>query len=184
MLHIDDIKLVRRLKRNDESALELIIHTYTGYVSAVISNQLGSFSDISLVEELVSDVFFELWRRREGLRTFHLRGWLGATARNKARSFLRIKRIDCVSTDEDIILVSEDNAFDSLAQKEQSRVINSALEKIGEAEREVIVRYYYYNQSVRCISGETGTNIETVKSRLRRGREKLKRLFEEGGYFS
>lgn len=59
-MYIDDTTAVRRLKRDDEAAPELIIRSYSVYVSAVISNQLGGMSDISLVEELASDVFFEL----------------------------------------------------------------------------------------------------------------------------
>lgn len=97
---------------------------------------------------------------------------------------MRSERIDCVSADEDCILASEDNVFDKAEKEEQNEIIRSALNQIGKAERETVVRYYYYNQSVRGISEETETNIETVKSRLRRGRDKLKKLFEEGGYFS
>ena len=49
-----------------------------------------------------------------------------------------------------------------------------AVEEMGEPEREIFLRYYYYAQSVREISQEMRMNESTVKTRLRRGRMRLK----------
>lgn len=58
-----------------------------------------------------------------------------------------------------------------------------AIQKLEENEQDIIIRYYYYNQSTKQISDETGINLETVKSKLRRSRKKLKDIFDKGGYF-
>ncbi len=180
---MNDRKLIQQLKRGDEKALELIIKTYTAYVSTVIANQLGGFCDAAVIEELTSDVFFSLWQNRLKLNSFQLRGWLGATGRNKAKNYMRAQKYTCEELEEDSIICSEDNMFDKLEREEQNRVIFSALHKIKAEEREVLIRYYFYNQTVRQISGETDVNPETVKSRLARGRKKLKDILDEGGYF-
>ena len=180
---MEEKKLVKLLKRGDEKALELIIEKYTGYVSTVIANQLGGFSDMPAIEELTSDVFFELWRRRLELVTFHLRGWLGTTARNKAKNYARLQNIVCENFDEDCIDFSDDSLFDKLEQAEKRNVLISALALMKAEEREVIVRYYYYNQSTAVISKEIKAKKETVKSRLKRSREKLKSILSKGGYF-
>lgn len=180
---MEEKKLVKLLKKGDERALELIIEKYTGYVSTVIANQLGGFNDMQAIEELISDVFFELWRRRLELVTFHLRGWLGTTARNRAKNYARTQNIICENFYEDLIDCSDDNLFDKLEQEEKRNVLISALALMKEEEREIIVRYYFYNQSTSVISKEIKANSETVKSRLRRSREKLKNILSEGGYF-
>ena len=172
------------LKRSDEKALEIIITTYTGYVSTVIANQLGGFCNTEVIEELTSDVFFSLWQNRLKLTSYHLRGWLGTTARNRAKSYLRTLSMPCEELDEDSILCSEDSPFFSLEQQEQRKVIQKALSKIRPEESEIIIRYYYYNQTVRKIAEELKLNHETTKSRLQRGRMKLKSILEKGGYFS
>ena len=41
-------------------------------------------------------------------------------------------------------------------------------------DKEIFLRFYYYYQSLEAISLEMGINLSSVKSRLRRGREKLK----------
>lgn len=176
-----DQKLIKSLKEGDEIAYKKIIDTYGNYVSTVIANQIRDFNNISVIEEVASDVFYELWKRKDNLKTFHLRGWLSATARNKAKNYLRSQKISFECLDEDFIIVSDNCVFDELEKKEQAEIINQALATLKENEREIIVRYYYYNQIVSQISKETKTNIETVKSLLRRSREKLKIFLEKGG---
>lgn len=177
-------EIINLLKRGDEEALEIIIKTYTGYVATVIINQLGGLYNLSTVEELTSDVFFELWRSRLKLKSTRLRGWLGTTARNKTKNYMRSQKIICEELDEDCIAVSECNLFDRLDEQEQNDVINAALSEMKPQEKEIIIRYYFYNQTLRQISEETETNLETAKSRLKRSREKFKKNLENGGYFS
>ncbi len=180
---MDDEKLVKLLKEENEKALKRIIFAYTPYVSAVIANQIGNFKNISVIEELCSDVFAELWRKKGELKTYHLRGWLGATARNMAKNYIRSQKMIFESLEEDFVVLDENSVYEQAEADEQRAVLNQALSNLKENEREIIIRYYYYNQTVSRISAETGTNIETVKSRLRRGREKLKKTLEKGGYF-
>ena len=58
----DDKTILRRLKRGDAAALEAAVRQYSGYVTAVIGNQLGPCAAAEDIEELASDVFVALWR--------------------------------------------------------------------------------------------------------------------------
>ena len=180
---MNDKKQVRLLKRGDEKALEEIILTYTNYVATVIINQLKGLYDTETVEELTSDVFFSLWKNRHTIASDNLKSWLGSTARNKAKNYIRSKHIVFEELLEDTIICSEDNVFDTLETKEQAEIVKMAIQKLEENEQDIIIRYYYYNQSTKQISDETGINLETVKSKLRRSRKKLKDIFDKGGYF-
>lgn len=181
---IDDRRLLGRLASGDEGAFREIVEVYSKYVSTVIANQLRDFSSVTVIGELSADVFFELWRSREGLTTSHLRGWLATVSRNKAKNYIRSQRLQFESLDdsiaENIIDLSDD--FSKLEKEEQAAEIASALKKLRRPEREVLLRYYYYNQTVGMISEETGTNLATVKPRLQRGRDKLKEILEKGGF--
>ena len=83
---------------------------------------------------------------------------------------------------EDLILVSGDTAQRALEQKERRRWIRQTLKELGPPDSEIFLRYYYYEQPVRDIAEELGLKPEAVKTRLRRGREKLRTLMEKGGY--
>ena len=177
-----DKKLAQMLLQNDTAALSQIIDKYTNYVATVIHNQLGVFSSQEDVEELTANAFVSLWENRSQLKTTHLRGWLAATARNEARRHLREKKLLAVSQ-EDVVLVTGDTAQRLAEAHERTRIIKKALFDLGWPDREIFLRYYYYDQKVSEIADEMDMNVETVKSRLRRGREKLKTLIGEGDIY-
>ena len=180
---MNDWKQLRLLQRGDETALEQIILTYTNYVGTVIANQLGGFYDMQIVEELSSDVFFSLWKNCHKITTFNLKSWLGSTAKKKKKNYIRAQHIVFEEISEDTIICSEDNVFDRLEAEEKTKILRSAIRKLNKTERNILIRYYYYNQSTKQISEETGINIETVKSKLNRSRKKLKDILNIGGYF-
>ena len=169
----DDKTILRRLKRGDAAALEAAVRQYSGYVSAVIGNQLGPCAAAEDIEELASDVFVALWRAPQPLRTEHLRGWLGKVARNQAISFLRRQHLQLVR-DEDCILVDDRDAQKLLEAKERSALLNAALAALTPEDREIFLRRYYYGDSVRRLSGLFGLTENTVKSRLFRLRAGLR----------
>ena len=175
----DDKTILRRLKRGDAAALEAAVRQYSGYVSAVIGNQLGPCAAAEDIEELASDVFVALWRAPQPLRTEHLRGWLGKVARNQAISFLRRQHLQLVR-DEDCILVDDRDAQKLLEAKERSALLNAALAALTPEDREIFLRRYYYNQTAGQIAEALHMNPSTVRSRLLRGRQALRTELQKG----
>ena len=66
-------------------------------------------------------------------------------------------------------------------RRERDEAVRSAVEELDPADRELFLRFYYLGQTVEEIAAVTGRNPSTLKSRLRRGREKLKRDLTEKG---
>lgn len=178
---IDERKIIRLMKKGDLAALEAAIEIYSPYVAAVVKYQLGSFASQEDVEELSADTFEILWQKRETLKTVHLRGFLGVIARNRARDHLRKQVLPTLPL-EDYLAIRDDKAQQLLEQSEQRRVIEEALQLLTAEDREIFLRYYYYNQRTEEIASQMLLNHNTVKSRLKRGREKLKLILTEGGY--
>ena len=173
--------LLQRLRNNETGALEEIIDGYSPYVFSVLSRRLGFFHAPEDLEELASDVFFSLWRHRKRLRSSHLRGWLSRVAENAAKDFLRRQRLNTVSA-EDCLTLS-DSAAEALADTALRRqVLSQAMNRLDPESREIFQRYYYQSCTVDQIAGSMDLNPSTVKSRLRRGRQKLKDVLTEGGF--
>ena len=178
-----DQELLAALRAGESAALETVISQYTAYVTAVIENQLGRNAARADIEELCADVFYILWQWRTRLKSDRLRGWLGTTARNIARDFLRKHRLYTVAA-EDYLTVSYDSAQQLLEQAERHAVIQASLLELEPDNREIFLRYYFYNQSVSEISAILGLTPTAVKSRLLRGRKKLKEILLKGGFLS
>jgi RNA polymerase sigma-70 factor (ECF subfamily) len=55
------------------------------------------------------------------------------------------------------------------------------LDSLPDQEREIFLRYYYYAQTVKEISVKMALNESTIKTKLRRGRIKLKEILTREG---
>ena len=74
------------------------------------------------------------------------------------------------------------NVSQKIEDKLISEELRKALEDIGEPDKEIIIRHYYYYQSSTVISEKMQMNSETVKSRIKRAKEKLKKILVERGF--
>lgn len=171
----DDRLLLEKLRRRDQQGLEEAISRYGGYVAAVVRRTLGPFGAEQDGEELVSDVFVTLWQKAESLRDdSSLKNWLGVVARNGA-----LKRLGRIRLEEPL----EDNLCfsrtDPAEEAEQRVLVRRAVNSLGRVDREILIRHYFWYETVEQIARETGMNPSTVKTRLRRGREKLRKKLEK-----
>lgn len=164
---------LRQIRRGSQEALLWFIDRYGAYVSAIIRGIIGQTLAESDVEEIASDVFFALWNNAEKVCSGAARPWLSTVARNAARDRLR-RAVPEQPLPEDAVIVDDRTPETALTEKEQTARVQLALLSLEPVDREVFLRFYYYCQRIGDISREMGLNESTVKSKLRRGREKLK----------
>ena len=74
-----------RLKQHDETALEVIINTYTPYVSTIIYNVTKGSLSVADMEEVSADVFITLWKNSQKVNDETLKGYLAAIAKSRAK---------------------------------------------------------------------------------------------------
>ena len=166
-------KALRELKQGSEDALCWFIDRYTPYVSTIIYNVIGSSMDQADIEEVTSDVFLAFWHTAQKVRTNAVRGYLGSIARNKAKNKLRSLGCD-LPLEEDILVTDGITPEGTLEQKELREVLQRAVLAMHQPDRDIFLRYYYYYQSIEQISREMDLNPANVKTRLHRGRQRLK----------
>lgn len=168
--------ILRRLRDRDPSGLEALMDRYLPYVSAVVWNILRDCMTPEDGEEVASDVFYAAWEQADELKPDHVKGWLGAVARNKAKNKLR-QRGRTLPLEEDLLdLPGPDDPAGELERAEERARVRRAVFSLPDPDREIFLRHYYYAQSVKEISDALGLNESTVKTKLRRGRFKLKEL--------
>jgi len=177
---LDERKAVMALKHGNTDALEWLIGRYAGYVNTVVYNIIGHAMTVPDVEEVVSDVFLALWDNSDKVTEHKLKAYLGSISCNKAKNKLRELTID-VPFEDDFILISDSTPESSLIDTEQRAVVKKAIFSLGHTDREIFLRHYYYYQGVVQIAEEMDMNVSTVKTRLARGRQKLKDTLNDGG---
>lgn len=80
----------------------------------------------------------------------------------------------------DDVVISDDTDVSAQAeQAELAGIVQEMLAQLPEQDRELLLRFYFYRQSVREIAGEMHMKESTVKTRMYRSRKKLRQLFTE-----
>ena len=172
--------MLRKIRAGDPAGLEGLMAAYLPYVSVIVWNILRGAMPPEDGEEVVSDVFLAAWDQAADLRAGHVKGWLGAVARNKARNKLR-QAGKTLPLEENLLeLPDPSDPTEGLTREEERVQVRQAVEALSEADREIFLRHYYYAQTVREIAEAMELKEPTVKTRLRRGREKLKAMLMKG----
>lgn len=172
--------LILRLKAGDRQALEALIDRYTHYCGAVAARALGPCPSREDLEEVAADAFLALWRGREGLDPDRpLRPWLAVTARNLALDRLRARR----ETQElSPRLPDSRPGPEELAERQALHdQLRRLVEGLEEPDRTLFLRYYYEEEPLYQVASRLGMNLSTAKTRLARGRKRLKQALTGPG---
>ena len=169
----DEIKLLLRLKNKERNAIDEAIEVYTPYLSTVLYNMAGNRLPKEDIEEIISDVFVMLWKNAKliDLKKGTIRSYIAAAARNFALKKLN-KQTDYTCLD-DIEIPDEASMTEANAE---NHIIWDAVMRLGEPDNEIFVRYYKFDEKLKDIAKATGLNISTIKTKLSRGKRKLKRM--------
>jgi RNA polymerase sigma-70 factor (ECF subfamily) len=140
-------------------------------------------SDEQVAKDLISEVFFDVWRQAskfEGRSSVST--WLLAITRFKAFSALR--RQKDVELDEEAANAIEDSSDDpemAVQKKDTGNVVRRCLNALTPEHREVIDLVYYHEKSVEEAAEIVGIPENTVKTRLFSARKKLAELLKAAG---
>jgi RNA polymerase sigma-70 factor (ECF subfamily) len=180
MQSTSDEVLIGRIATGDRLAMQVLFARHHVRVYRFV---LRLVRDESVAEDLISDVFLDVWRqagRFEGRS--QVSTWLLAIARFKALSALR-RRSD-EELDDETAGAIEDPSDDPevvLDKKDKSAAIRKCLEKLSAEHREIIDLVYYHEKSVEEVAKIVGIPENTVKTRMFYARKRLAELLKAAG---
>ena len=177
----NDVDLIQRVLDGDQSAFTALVNKYQKSVHALVWRKIGDFH---IAEEITQDVFLKVYKRLSTLKRPELfRGWLYVIATRDCVSWLRkkelpTKSLDAMSTvelEEVCYAQYEANRGDEARIEHQREFVKRLLQKLPESERTVVTLYYLAEMKSEDISRFLGVSSNTVRSRLRRARERLEK---------
>ncbi|MFV0296535.1 MAG: sigma-70 family RNA polymerase sigma factor [Hyphomicrobiaceae bacterium] len=176
----NDATLIGRIAKFDQLALRTLIARHQIRLFRFLVRLVR---DEALAEDLVNEVFMEVWRhagRYEGRS--QVGTWLLSIARNRAISRLRKRRE--LGWDEDAAARIADGGDDPevIAQKQdKAAALRRCLEALSSEHREILDLVYYHEMSVNEVAEIVGIPPNTVKTRLYHARRKLSELMRAKG---
>ena len=173
--------ILQNIKAGDPSGLKALMERYVPYISVIVWNILRDAMSPQDAEEVVSDVFLAAWEQAADLKAGHVKGWLGTVARNKAKNKLRQMGRTISLEKNSVDIPAPNDLSEAMEQDEERRLVRQAVDALPPEDKEIFLRHYYYAQSIKEISDHMALNESTIKTKLRRGRIKLKEALTKGG---
>jgi RNA polymerase sigma-70 factor (ECF subfamily) len=139
--------------------------------------------DATTAEDLVSQVFLDVWRTAGQFQgRSQVSTWLLSIARFKALTAMRQRRFEDIDQ-EDVRQIPDDcdTPETSLDRSDTSAILRACVQKLSPAHREIINLVYYHEKSVEEVGQIIGIPQSTVKTRMFYARKQLADLLKGAG---
>ena len=178
---LSDIELIEQTLGGNQSAYADLVKRHQRFVFTLALRFAKGRED---AEEIAQDCFIKAYR---SLSSFQQQSkfstWLYSIVYTTAMTFLRKKRIDTSSIDDDesyIQIENKPSGYDeyNVENKSRSYYINQAIEQLLPDDATIITMFYKGEQSLEEIAHAMGIEANTVKVKLFRARQRLKERLE------
>jgi len=179
---MDELTLCRRIACGESHLFGQVVDQYSGLIAAAIAAQGVERSDI---EDLAQTTLVNAYRGIAGFRgEARLSSWLYRIAINTARAHLKknSRRLDQLSVE--AAMESGQHPVDESAAAGytaaiRNRALAGALGRLRDDQRTALMLYYMDEQSYEEIAAAMSMNINTVRTHIRRGKQRLCELLDE-----
>jgi RNA polymerase sigma factor (sigma-70 family) len=177
----EDEFFVQRCLSGEKGTFGALVDKYKDAVCGLAHSKVHNFHD---AQDIAQEVFIAAYRNLRSLRYPHrFSSWIYTITANHCRTWLRKQ------SRESLVLASieelgskagmQDQAAHQNPKGQISERILDAINELPEASRLVMTLYYIDGLTCKEIGEFTGTSINTVMSKLRRARAKLRKEFTE-----
>ncbi len=155
-------------KHRDENAFQDFYAHFSGRIKSFL---MGKGMQESVAEELSQEIMLIVWRRAESYDPDKAAPstWLFTIARNRRTDYLRGNSRIEVELDDEMLEVdsSEPTQDEQVGLSQQAQVLEMAMNKLPQEQRQVLHLSYFRGQSHGAIAKWLDLPIGTVKSRIR-----------------
>ena len=167
---------IKRYIKNNELDLERIINEYSSYIAIIINNMASTNLSNEDKEEIISEVFFILWKNKHKLDiNKSLSSYIAGITRNLVKEYLRKIKINVDISDYENSLYGYDKIDFLDTNIQEIRHIEKKLENMKEIDKTIFLDFYYSSKSIKDIAKEQKMSEFSVKQRLYRIRNKIKK---------
>ncbi|HRE37161.1 MAG TPA: sigma-70 family RNA polymerase sigma factor [Chitinophagaceae bacterium] len=178
---LNDNELISRVLSGDQQAYAGLVSRYQIYVFTLALRMVKSRED---AEEVAQDSFIKAYKYLgdfKGASKFST--WLYTIVNNTAISFLRKKKVEIHSLDNEKVFEVADSkesgmGANMIEQKSKMLMVNEAIAMLNPDDAQIITLFYKAEQSLEETAQILGIEINAAKVRLYRARTRLKEKME------
>ena len=177
----DDVALIQRILAGDESAFANLVRKYEKRIHALAWQKTRDFH---IAEDIVQETFLQVYQKLETLEDpTQFSRWLYQIADRRCIAWFRKNRIHTEPLEETDTSRIETEAYSRYVAAEHAKtsaeaqrdLVEKLLAKLKERDREVVTLHYFEEMTSSEIGTFLGVSENTIKSQLRRARQRLKK---------
>lgn len=182
---LNDNEIISKVLSGDHQAYAGLVSRYQSYVFTLTLRMVKSRED---AEEVAQDVFIKAYKYLADFKgASKFTTWLYTIVHNTCVSFLRKKKLDIHSLDNEKIfetIDSQDSGMKAnmIEQKSKLTMVNDAIGLLNPDDAQIITLFYKAEQSLEETAQILGIEVNAAKVRLHRARTRLKEKMEQ--YFA
>ena len=181
MERVDDAQLIHDILSGDDEAFSTLVKKHQKSVRAFAWRKIGDFHT---AEEITQDTFLIVYHKLVTLKDPHrFTGWLYKIAARQCVLLQRKKSIQTQSFEGTNIGLIEKAAYSQYIAEEQANdaievqrdIVQQLLSCLSKKQRTIITLHYYQEMTCKEIGCILDVSENTIKSRLHRARQCLKK---------
>ena len=177
----NDAELIERTLKGDQHAFAELVEKYQEQIHTLAWHKIGDFH---IAQEITQDTFVYAYQKLATLtHRNRFAGWLYVITSNKCNMWHRKRKPKLQSLEETDPMELEEVYYSEYTSRQREEavkqnrrtIVRKLLNKLRESERTVVTMHYLAGLTCEEIGKFLGVSPNTVKSRLHRAREKLKK---------
>jgi RNA polymerase sigma-70 factor (ECF subfamily) len=184
LTNLTDEQLMGAICQKDENALGVLYYRHGEHLKAIV---LRILHDEGLAEDLVQEIFLEVWRLAERYSADKGRalGWIITLSRRRAID--RLRKLQAYGRAEQRLEaevqqmpeMTRHDVDNDLAQADIREILQEIIAKLPPAQQQAIDLAYFRGMSQREIAAQTHIPLGTIKTRLELGVRKIGNALRE-----
>jgi RNA polymerase sigma factor (sigma-70 family) len=177
-----DIEIISQVLQGQQQAYAILVERYQNYVFTIVLRFVKSRED---AEEVAQDIFIKAYRSLADFKgNSKFSTWLYTITTTTCITFLRKKRIDTHSLDNEKVFAVADNidsgtSANQIEQKSRANMVNAAIQLLSPDDAQIITLFYKGEQTLEEIAQILGKEPNAVKVQLHRARTRLKEKMQK-----
>ncbi|WP_407271918.1 RNA polymerase sigma factor [Radiobacillus sp. PE A8.2] len=172
---MDEAALVKLVKQGDEDAFRILISKYKPVVER-FAYQFGLHPEV--VGDVTQEVFIKIHRSIHSFYGGVFTTWLYQITLNATRDYYRKNKREREKWKK-LVLQHPTKVQNQVMMSGENELLHQCIGQLKVNYRIAIILYYFHDKSYEEIARITKANLSTVKTRIRRAKEQLKKLYEE-----
>ena len=170
---------LRRIRRGDVDSFERLFHQYYPGLCAYAESLVGKQE---VAEEVVQDVFYNIWKNRESLRIKKsLPSYLFRSVYNNSMMYLRKMKRERFMEDGNTLepAINSPDPLQKLQLNEMSELISKTLNGLPERTREIFRLNRQEGLKYREIADQLSISVKTVEANMGKALKALRNSMEK-----